>query len=139
GGGRVRIAVQLIPMQRPEIAPTRTGPAVAHSNDFSLVTVSNPARPGEILSLVATGLGPTQPSVDQGKPFPGNPLSIVNSPVEVAVNGAPAEVIGAVGYPGSTDSYQVNFRVPGSTIRGMAALRLSAAWISGTEVQIPVQ
>src|SRR5204862_7441295 len=59
GGGRVSFAVQLIPMQRPEIAPTRTGPAVAHSNDFSLVTVSNPARPGEILSLVATGLGPT--------------------------------------------------------------------------------
>ena len=92
GGGKSSIIVHLIPLSRPEIVATPTGPAVTHSNDFSLVTASRPARPGEILSLFATGLGPTRPGVDPGKPFPAAPLAVVNSPVDVTLNGRPAEV-----------------------------------------------
>jgi hypothetical protein len=33
--------------------------------------------------LFATGFGPTRPTVDAGKPFPANPLAVVNSPVAV--------------------------------------------------------
>ena len=126
-------------MSRPEIVSTASGPAVAHSSDFSLVTAAKPARLGEILSLLATGLGPTRPGVDPGKPFPTNPLAAVNSPVEVTVNGKPAEVLAAVGYPGTVDSYQVNFRIPTDTARGSATIQLSAAWIAGPEVRIAVQ
>ena len=43
GGGSVHFVYQLIPMTRPEIAATPNGPAVTHSNDFSLVTASKPA------------------------------------------------------------------------------------------------
>ena len=50
-----------------------------------------------------------------------------------------AEVIGAAGYPGSVDSYQVNFRVPPDTARGPATIQVTAAWISGAPVSIPVQ
>lgn len=82
---------------------TLTGPAVTHASDFSLVTASKPATAGEILSLFATGLGPTRPAVDLGSPFPATPLAVVNSPVEVTVNGKPAEVLAAVGYPGAVD------------------------------------
>jgi uncharacterized protein (TIGR03437 family) len=89
-----------------------SGPAITHSSDFSLVTVAKPAAQGEILSLFATGLGPVTARVDPGKPFPSGPLAAVNAPVEVTVNGKAAEVIGAVGYPGAVDTYQVNFRVP---------------------------
>ncbi len=39
-------------------------------------------------------------------------MAVVNSPVEVTVNGKAAEVLGAVGYPFAVDAYQVNFRVP---------------------------
>ena len=41
---------------------TANGPAVVHGADFSLVTAAKPAKPGEILTLLATGLGPTQPA-----------------------------------------------------------------------------
>jgi len=139
GGGKLRFVVHLIPMSRPEIVNTAAGPAVAHSNDFASVTAARPARPGEILSLFATGLGPTRPGVDPGKPFPTSPLAAVNSPVDVTVNGRPAEVLGAVGYPGAVDAYQVNFRIPADTARGTAAIQLSAAWIPGPEVRIAVQ
>jgi len=139
GGGKVRYVLHLMPMTRPEVVITPSGPAVVHSNDFTPVTASRPGRPGEILSLIATGLGPTRPGVDPGTPFPASLPQEVNSPVEVTVNGRPAEVLAAVGYPGAVDGYQVNFRVPPETERGSASLQLSAAWISGSDVRIPIQ
>ena len=86
-------------MESPEIAMSAGGPAIGHSSDFSLVTASRPAAAGEILSLFAKGLGPVNPRVDPGGPFPSSPLATVNSPVEVTVNGKAAEVLSAVGYP----------------------------------------
>jgi uncharacterized protein (TIGR03437 family) len=112
---------------------------VTHSNDFSLVTSAKPAAAGEVLSLFATGLGPTVPAVDPGQPFPSGPAANVNSPIEVKVNGNSAEVLGAVGFPGSVDGYQVNFRVPQGTAKGTATIQVSAAWIVGTAVRIAVQ
>jgi uncharacterized protein (TIGR03437 family) len=55
---------------------------------------------------------------------------VVNSPVEVTVNGQDAEVLDAVGYPGAVDEYQ-NFRVPPDTAKGSATIQVSAAWITG--------
>jgi uncharacterized protein (TIGR03437 family) len=130
GGGRERFVLTVIPMSRPEIVNTPSGPAVTHSSDFALVTPSRPAATGEVLSLFATGLGPVRPGVDPGQPFPASPPAMVNSPVEVTVNGRPAEVLGAVGYPGAVDGYQVNFRVPSDAARGLARIQLSAAWIA---------
>jgi hypothetical protein len=139
GGGHTLAVLYVIPMTRPEIEITANGPAVVHSNDFSLVSVANPASAGEILSLFATGLGPTKATLDPGTPFPTSPLAVVNSPIQVTVNGKPAEVLGAVGYPGSVDGYQVNFRLPSATAQGAAAIQMTAAWIPGAPVSIPVQ
>ncbi len=139
GGGIQRYVVHIIPMESPEIVMLPAGPAITHSNDFSLVTASKPATAGEILSIFALGLGPVNPGVDTGLAFPSSPLANVNSPVEVKVNGKSAELLGAVGYPGSVDGYQVNFRVPADTAKGPASIQLSAAWISGTAVAIAVQ
>ena len=139
GGGTQRYVVHLIPMSAPQIAMLPAGPAITHSSDFSLVTVSKPAAAGEVLSLFATGLGPTVPAVEPGQPFPSKPLANVNSPVEVTVNGKAAEILGAVGYAGGVDGYQVNFRVPPDTGKGTASIQVSAAWILGTAVGIAVQ
>lgn len=139
GGGTWRYIAHLIPMSRPEVTKLPSGPAITHSSDFSLVTAAKPATQGEILSLFATGLGPVIPRVDPGQPFPSSPLAVVNSPVEVTVNGKAAEVLSAVGFPGAVDGYQVNFRVPSDTAKGPASIQVTAAWISGAPVSIPVQ
>jgi hypothetical protein len=139
GGGRLRMLLYLIPMSRPEIQATPTGPAVVHSSDFTLVTAAKPAKAGEILSLFATGLGPVRANVDPGRPFPTSPLALVNSPVEVMVNGKFAEVLAAVGYPGSVDGYQVNFRIPAGMSPGMATLQVITAWIPSSAVSIAIQ
>ena len=139
GGGTLRLFLHVIPMSVPEIVSTAAGPAVTHSSDFSVVTISRPAIAGEVLSLFATGLGPVQPAVDSGQPFPASPLAAVNSPVDITVNGKSAEVLAAVGFPGKVDGYQVNFRLPPDTPKGMANIQLSAAWIAGAPVTINVQ
>ena len=123
----------------PRVAMLSGAAAVTHASDFTLVTAANPAPPGELLSLFATGLGPTRPVVDAGKPFPAGPLDVVTSPVEVRVNGKPAEVLGAVGLPGTVDGYQVNFRLPVDTLKGLAALQLSVGMVADTSVKVMVK
>ena len=139
GGAQRSYVLHLIPMSVPQIVTTVTGPAITHSSDFTPVTASKPAAAGEILSLFATGLGPTVPRIDPGQPRPSTPLVSVNSPVEVKVNGKSVEVLAAVGYPGTPDGYQVNFRVPSDAAKGPATVQVSAAWIAGPAVSIVIQ
>jgi hypothetical protein len=139
GGGNVRIIIRLIPAFRPEILTVAGGLAVVHADDFRPVSATNPARAGEILTLYASGLGPTSPAVEMDQPFPQTPLHRVNAPVEVAINGQPAEVLYAGGYPGAADVYQVNFRVPSGIGSAAVPLQLSAAWIAGSEVRIAMR
>jgi uncharacterized protein (TIGR03437 family) len=131
--GKLRFVLHLLPDSRPQIA------AVAHSKDYAVVAAANPAAASEILSLFVKGLGPTAPGVDPGQPFPPSPAYAVTSPVEVLVNGKPAEVLGAVGFPGSVDGYQVNFRVPPDVAKGAATVQVSAAWIASSPTTVPVQ
>jgi hypothetical protein len=152
GGGKMRWVLDLIPMEAPQILNSDdvripevglplAGPAVFHS-DFSQATSSKPAHAGEILIILATGMGPTRPGVDPGQPFPtwpANPLQQINSPVKVTVNGQSADVINAIGWPGLVRKYRVDFRVPNGTPSGMMAVQLSSAWIQGPAVNIPIQ
>jgi hypothetical protein len=138
GGGTQRWVVHLIPMSAPQIVTTASGPAVFHS-DFSPVTAAKPAKAGDVLIVEATGLGPTVPGVDPGQPFPTGSLFQVNSPVDVTVNGRPAEVINNTGWPGLVDTYRIDFRVPDGTTAGMASIQITAAWIAGPGVRIAIQ
>jgi uncharacterized protein (TIGR03437 family) len=118
-------------MERPEIVN------VWHS-DFTPVTAAKPARADEILILSARGLGPTRPGVDPGAPFPASPPQLVNSPIEMTAGGQPVELINQIGWPGEQNLYRVDFRMP-KTSGSTAALQMSAAWIGGPAVSIPVQ
>jgi uncharacterized protein (TIGR03437 family) len=133
------LILDIVPMVRPEIVMTSSGNAVVHSSDFNPVTASQPAKPGEILTLFASGLGPTRPGVDPGCPFTANPVQMVNSPVELTVSGKPADILYAGGYAGAVDRYQVNFKVPEGTAPGLATIQLTAAWVTGPSVTIAVE
>lgn len=92
-----------------------------------------------MLTLYATRLGPTRPSLQPGSVFTADPLQVANSPIEVSLNGQAAEVLYAGGDPGSADRFQVNFRVPNGLAPGMANLQVTAAWIAGPQVRIAIQ
>jgi hypothetical protein len=138
GGGKVRIVVRLIPLSQPQIVTTSGVPAVFHP-DLSLVTAAKPAKAGEVLIAQATGLGPTLPGVNPGQAFPSDSIVQVNSPVAVTMNGQAAEVINSIGWPGLVDTYRVDFRAPDGVKAGTAAVQLTAAWITGSSVNVPVQ
>ena len=134
---RLRLSAYLIPESRPEIDSSGGVPAVFHE-DWSPVSAANPARSGEVLILQATGLGPTDPPTEPGQPFPLEPILEVLVPVSVFVNGQPAEVMNKVGWPGTTDRYRIDVRMPSSISRS-ATLQIEAAWIQGGLTIIPVE
>lgn len=138
GGGRAFLVLHLIPVEAPQVVTTPAAPAITHA-DFSPVTGAKPAKAGEVLIIQATGLGPTVPGVDPGQPFPSDVTQTVNSPLNVSVNGKAAQVINAIGWPGLVDTYRVDIQVPNGLASGMAAVQLTAAWIPGAAVSIPVQ
>jgi uncharacterized protein (TIGR03437 family) len=139
GGGTQSIILQILPMLHPEVIVTQGGPAIVHASDFSLVSASKPAKAGEILTLFASGLGPTNPAVPYGHPFPAGSAPVATSPVVVMVNGNSVQALYAGAYPGSTNGYQVNFQVPAGTTAGAATLSLVSGFIAGGQVTIPVQ
>jgi uncharacterized protein (TIGR03437 family) len=132
GGGVFRLVLHLVPIVRPAIV------SVFHA-DSTPVSGSRPARAGETLIMSATGLGPTRPGVDPEQPFPTSPLQEVNSPVEVTVNGQAAVIVNKLGWPGTTGTYRVDFRILDETTSGMASIQMSAAFITGPPAQIPLQ
>ncbi len=139
GGGNRHGVLYLVPLVSPQIVATAGGTPALFHEDFSPVTGAKPAKAGEMLTAMATGLGPTRPGVDPGQPFPADALQEVNSPVDVTVNGNVAEVINKIGWPGRVDIYRVDFRVPDGTEPGTATIQLSAAWIQGPASNVRVQ
>src|SRR5262249_24628830 len=83
GGAKRSYVLHVLPFSTPEILVNTNGPVVFRPKDGSLVTSAKPAQAGEILTLYASGLGPTVPRMDPGQPFPDDPLQNVSSPVEI--------------------------------------------------------
>jgi hypothetical protein len=133
GGGTNRIVFHLLPAFHPEVV------AVYDAN-FRPITERNPASKGDIVIARVTGLGPLRPgTIPAGMaPFAANPLQEVNSPVDVTLDGRNLEVLNKVGWPGETDVYRVDFRVP-DVPGGSARLRLAAAWIPGPEFVLAIR
>ena len=48
-------------------------------------------------------------------------------------------VLAAVGIPGAVGGYQVNFRLPANTLKGLASLQVSAGMIADTSVKVMVK
>jgi len=139
GGGQTRRdIVFLIPRERPEVVSDSSGPIVYHA-DFRRVTAENPAAKGEALILQAKGLGPTRPSLGVEQTFPADSSFLVNSPMEAALGGQSAEVINKSGWPGTTNLYRIDVKVPDSIPAGTNSLVLTVAAIAGPAVVLPVR
>ena len=131
--------IQLIPLFRPEITIASGSPAIFHGDDFSPVGTARPARAGELLIASVTGLGAVRGQTALGESFPTNQIAEVSSPVGVLVNGKEAEVFNKIGWPGTTDRYRIDFRIPSGLAPGTATIQLTASWIPGPTVGIAVQ
>ncbi len=81
-------------------------PAVFHA-DWARVTPDRPAERGEVVIAKMMDLGETQPPVPKAQPFPNAPFAEVASPLQVTVDGVPADVTRKFGWPNMVNRYRV--------------------------------
>jgi uncharacterized protein (TIGR03437 family) len=91
------------------------GYVVASHRDFSVISPEAPAKPGDVITLWATGLGKTTPNPQPGE-LPLYVAEIVNRPsLKVVVGGADVDnsdiLYAGLAY-GFAGLYQINFRIP---------------------------
>jgi FG-GAP-like repeat len=110
----------------------------------SFITPANPAVPGEIVSLGATGLGLLSPASAAGHQLAGYPYlgpqpNSASNAVSATVNGATAQIVSAGLPQGSYGIYQVQMLLPTNlpTNSALQAYMAQNAFISNI-VTIPV-
>jgi uncharacterized protein (TIGR03437 family) len=90
-------------------------PIAAHQNG-ELVTLSNPAVRGEVVTLYGTGFGPVTPSLATGVPAPLNAYSVVTTPFQFFLAAGGARLLSLVPFlglaPGTLGIYQMNLEIP---------------------------
>jgi uncharacterized protein (TIGR03437 family) len=94
----------------------------------ALVTPSNPAVPGEVVYVMATGLGPPNPSnIDTGAVTPGGQMSPPATPVDsILTDGSAANILSAALIPGMVGVYYVQFQIgPAATTDLKAQLTIA--------------
>ena len=112
---------------------------------FGPGAVSHPAHVGDVLTIYAIGLGPTNPAVGTNVPAPGSePLArlSVTPAVEFGstIFGTTSATPSFAGLsPGSVGLYQVNVAIPAGVLSGNINLTLSFPDSASNTVQIPVQ
>lgn len=113
GGGRARFLLQVFPMNRPEVQTGADGPDIFHA-DGARVGAGRPARRGEVLVVHAK--------------------AVAKGLVDVVVGDMSVRAMEP-----SAPSSQIRFRVPDAVAGGRVPLRVSAGWVKGDAVTIPVE
>ena len=114
------------------------GVVIAQHGDYSLVTSSAPAQPGEYIVLYLSGLGQTDNPVADGAFSPSTTLSHPLITPTLTLNGAtiPTAFVGLT--PGAVGLYQINFQVPANTPNGNLTLSVSQNGAASNSVTLPV-
>jgi len=116
-----------------------SGPGAILHGDATPVTSDRSARPGEPVSLYATGLGAVDNRPDTGKAASSLLLSNTLTRPAVSIGGRDA-VVGFSGLaPGFVGLYQVNVIVPTDLADGEHPVVLNIGGVSSNTVKLPIR
>lgn len=101
----------LLPWQ-PALLSAGSGNAAIQHADGTLVSSASPAHSGEVVTIYATGLGVTSPSIREGIAVPPSPQYRTTTSFTATVGTTAADVLFSGLTPGFAGLYQVNLRVP---------------------------
>lgn len=87
-------------------------PTVVRARNNELVTVSNPIRADDVISIYLTGMGNTSPAVQAGYAAGSEPTPIPVIAPRVRIGGVEMGIEFAGLAPGQVGVYQINARVP---------------------------
>ena len=110
------------------------------NSDGSFNSSSNPAGPGDYVSVLGTGGGAMNPPAATGNPWPMSPLSSFMQSVGVTVGGETANVM----YSGSAPTlesgfFQINVRLPADLSQGAKSLIATIGGVAGVPAPISIQ
>jgi len=136
-GYSLPVQMALVPVQPGTVAFPDGGLVAQHGN-YSLVTVANPAKPNEVVTIYLVGMGATTPAVASGTAAPSAPLASVNTDAKVTVDGQVADIIFQGLTPGGVGLYQINFRIPGNARAGNLDIVISQDGITTNATKLVV-
>lgn len=110
---------------------------IAIRADGTLVSGANPAGAGELIGLLATGLGQTTPAQQTGVQTSGNTSAVAG--LTATMGGRTANVAGALAVPGAIGLYVVGVTVPAGLTPGNAPAQVRAGSAASNIVTIPVR
>lgn len=122
----------------PGIACFPSGEIIAQHPDYSLVTDSSPAKPGEYIVMYLSGMGLTNNTIADGAATPASPYSIPLSVPGLTLNGTSIPIYFSGLTPGDAGLYQMNFQVPLNTPNGDLPLVVSQAGQASNAAILPV-
>jgi uncharacterized protein (TIGR03437 family) len=114
------------------------GHVIAQHLDYSLVTPSHPALPGEIILFYVEGLGTVSPAVADGVPAPLSPLSPVVATLGVRVDGENTTLLFSGLTPTLIADYAVIAVIPADILPGDRRVSVSGPDSNTDEATIPV-
>jgi uncharacterized protein (TIGR03437 family) len=114
------------------------GNAVAQHLDFSVVSPTNPAQPGEYILFYVGGFGNVDHAVGDGQAAPLSPLSRVTSPNAALVDGEQASVVFFGLTPTLIGDYALIVQVPSDASPGLAFLDVSGPDSYTSEAQFQI-
>ncbi len=131
-------AGRLLEIPQPTVA---IHPAVLNlfDADWKPLDANHPAHPGDHIIAKAADLGPTEPEIPSGAPFPRAPFAESILQPHVWVNGRTAEVSQHFGSPGEVNIYRFDFRIPPQTEAGVARVQLRVGGHAAPTAAIPVR
>lgn len=111
--------------------------AAALHTDFSLVTPSNPARPGQTIQLFLTGLGRLTPAVATNVEGPVPPAMTAATP-QVTIDETVQTVVGSFYAPQLISVYPINLTLGQNVVIGNRSLQVTINGVSSKIVLLPV-
>jgi uncharacterized protein (TIGR03437 family) len=128
------------------VVVTATGPAVigsggvafAQRGDSTLVSAASPARPGEEITILASGLGATSPAIAAGDVPPDNVSAQARISPRVIIGGREAALRSASLSRDMVGVYRVTVRVPSELPDGAAPLAIEQEGVVSNQMSIAV-
>ncbi|MBI2684980.1 MAG: CHRD domain-containing protein [Acidobacteria bacterium] len=123
--------------QAPALFFDTQGAIVVRATSFEFVRPSSPARAGEALAILSTGLGQTTPAMATGE-IPVN-ANVVTTGLTLTVGGQNAVVAGSAVIPGFPGFYVTLFQMPSGVAAGNAPVVMKMSSATSNTVMMAVR
>ncbi len=138
GGYTLPQPMDLVPVA-PGVVAFPDGSLVAQHSDYSLVSSTSPAKPGETLTIYLVGMGATSVTVPSGAASPADPLAVVSNSAQVTIDGQTAQTVFTGLTPGGVGLYQINLTVPPTAKAGKLPVVITQAGVTTNATTLLVQ